>query len=111
MKRSLLVFALFACASHLSAQTEVKLSPIPLLFGYVAASVEQGISKSFGIDGDFILIEDFVGGNISGKYYFDPEKGIDKFHVGVIYWHTRKQLALAFCLDINGFPKKISFLN
>ena len=82
MKKLLLVFALLAYLSPLFAQTEVKLSPIPLLFGYVAASVEQGVSKSFGIEGDFILIEDFIGGNLSGKYYFDPSKGIDKFHVG-----------------------------
>ncbi len=83
MKKLLLVCALSVYVSQLAAQTDIKLSPIPLLFGYVAASVEQGLSESIGIEGDFILIEDFVGGNLSGKYYFEPEKGIDKFHVGV----------------------------
>lgn len=82
MKNLLLVIALSAYISNLSAQTEIKLSPFPLLFGFVAASVEQGVSASFGVEADIVFIEDYVGGNLSGKYYFEPERGIDKFHVG-----------------------------
>lgn len=64
------------------AQVEVKLSPIPLLFGDVALSVEGGISESFGIDGDIYIGSEVFLANLSGKYYFNPYRGIDRFHVG-----------------------------
>lgn len=85
MKKILFFTAAFLCIQQLAAQTELKISPIPLLFGVGAISIEQGISESFGLDGDIILGEDFFGANLSGKYYFNPERGIDKFHIGAFF--------------------------
>jgi len=82
MKKLYLFLALLVCIFHVNGQTEIKISPVPLLFGYVAASVEQAIYPSFGIDGDFYFIEETAGVNVSAKYYFNPVRGIDKFHVG-----------------------------
>lgn len=82
MKKCYLLLVLFAYASILSAQTEVKLSPLPLLFGGVFASVEQGVSPLIGIDADLAFVDGYTAFNLSGKYYFNPEKGIDKFHIG-----------------------------
>ncbi|MBL7826770.1 MAG: hypothetical protein JNJ57_09075 [Saprospiraceae bacterium] len=82
MKKLLFTFLAAGIGFQALAQTELKLSPIPLLFGYVALSVEQQINPSFGIDGDLLLLDGAFGANISGKYYFDPELGIDKFHIG-----------------------------
>ncbi len=105
MKKRLLIFALSAYMSQLAAQTEIKLSPVPLLFGYVAASVEHGVSESIGIEGDFILVEDFVGGNVSGKYYFEPVKGIDRFHVGA-FIGIQETVGIGFLLGYKWVSQK-----
>ncbi len=105
MKNLLLAFALFAYVSNLSAQTEIKLSPVPLLFGYVAASVEQGLSESFGVEGDVYFIEDFLGGSLSGKYYFEPARGIDKFHVGA-FIGIQEAIGVGFLLGYKWLSRK-----
>lgn len=83
MKKSLLLllFALFLSKTH--AQTEIKLSPFPLLFGVAAVSLEHGLSESWGLDADLIAGQGAFGGNLSGKYYFNPKTSIDRFHIGV----------------------------
>lgn len=88
MKKLFLITLLAFTAFQAKAQFEIKLSPIPLLFGSVAFSVEGAVSESFGLDGDLLLLTDdfsdpVLGANFSGKYYFNPSKGIDRFHVGV----------------------------
>lgn len=98
MKKFFLVLVSSACLFRLSAQTEVKVSPIPLLFGYVAASVEQGFNPSFGLDASLYYIEESWGGNLSAKYYFNPEKGIDKFHVGAFLGAQESAPGLGFLL-------------
>lgn len=82
MKKLLIAAAFIFGFVRLNAQTEVKISPVPLLFGYAAISVEQQVKSDFGIDVDLLLIDEFFGGNLSAKYYFNPERGIDKFHIG-----------------------------
>lgn len=78
----LLVF-LLASLHHLNAQTELKVSPVALLFGGLAFSAEQQITPSFGLDADILAAVDGFGANLSGKYYFDPQQGIDRFHIGI----------------------------
>lgn len=74
---------LLASLHHLNAQTELKVSPVALLFGGLAFSAEQQIAPSFGLDADILAAVDGFGANLSGKYYFDPREGIDRFHIGI----------------------------
>lgn len=78
----LLTLCLLLLAGRASAQFEVKLSPVALLFGAAAVSVEMGLSPSFGLDLDGIIADGGGGVNLSGKYYFNPQMGLDRFHVG-----------------------------
>ena len=84
MKKILtLTVLLLASLHHLNAQTELKVSPLALLFGGLALSAEQQITPSFGLDADILAAVDGFGANLSGKYYFDPNQGIDRFHIGI----------------------------
>lgn len=95
IKRALGVAVLITALCQVSlAQTEVKLNPIALLFSNISAGVEFGLSEDFGIEPR--LLVDFnsyeydgedseglrVGVIVEGKYYFNPEVGIDKWYIG-----------------------------
>lgn len=82
-KLGILPVLLLASLHHLNAQTELKVSPVALLFGGLAFSAEQQITPSFGLDADILAAVDGFGANLSGKYYFDPREGIDRFHIGI----------------------------
>lgn len=96
MRNLIFLLVLTAPALPLSAQTEIKISPIPLLFTTVAVSVEQGLSDSWGLDGDLIFGEDIFAVNLSGKFYFDPRYGLDRFHVGVFTGFLDDNVGLGF---------------
>lgn len=76
------------------SQTDVSINPIALLFKSINASAEQSLSENFGLEGSVsfnfpsydVLGEDLssrgFGIRALGKYYFKPEKAIDKFHIG-----------------------------
>ena len=85
MMKKIWILAVLLSASlhHLNAQTELKVSPVALLFGGLAFSAEQQITPSFGLDADILAAVDGFGANLSGKYYFDPREGIDRFHIGI----------------------------
>lgn len=85
MMKKILILPLLLLASmyHLNAQTELKVSPVALLFGGLAFSAEKQINPSFGIDADILAAGDGFGANLSVKYYFDPKQGIDRFHIGI----------------------------
>jgi hypothetical protein len=85
MMKKIWILPVFLLASlhHLNAQTELKVSPVALLFGGLAFSAEQQITPSFGLDADILAAVDGFGANLSGKYYFDPQQGIDRFHIGI----------------------------
>ena len=82
MKQIFLLLALAGCTTVASAQVDVKFSPIALLVPAAAVSVEVGLSEAWGIDGDGIIGDGGYLFNLSGKYYLNPEKGIDRFHIG-----------------------------
>ena len=82
MKKILCCALLALSINALSAQTEIKVSPIGLIFEVAAISVETAINPSFSLDGDAIIAADYFGFNLSGKYYFNPKAGIDGFHIG-----------------------------
>lgn len=76
------------------SQTDATINPIGLLFSSVNASIERSGSDHFGIEGSlsfnfssYDIVGEAFGSNgfgirAIGKYYFKPEKGIDKFHIG-----------------------------
>jgi hypothetical protein len=70
------------CSATLRAQTEIKLSPL-LIAGVVALSIEQGFGGEAGVELDVIGAEGGFYSYVSGKYYFNPRMGLDRFYAGV----------------------------
>lgn len=80
-----------------NAQIDVSVNPLGILFGTYGASVEKGFSENFGVEltADYSAIKydlgaddvssNGFGARIMGKYYFGPDKGIDKFNVAVYF--------------------------
>ena len=103
-----LFFCLFFgfCAFRMSAQAELKISPVPLLFGYVAASFEYGFTKDFGLEADYYYFEDFNAAAISAKYYFNPGSSIDRFHVGAFIGAAESAPGLGFLLGYKLVSRK-----
>ena len=85
MKKQLFSFLVLGILSFqfLHAQTEIKVSPVALLATVGAISVEHGFNDDFGMEADLY----FTGGGgaliLSAKYYFNPRKGLDRFHAGI----------------------------
>jgi len=89
--------AITLCCTYFvsTAQVEVKINPIGVLFGDPDLSGEFIISENIGVEPTFImtngsapLIGDNLrktglGGAVAGKYYFNPKKGADGFHAGL----------------------------
>lgn len=111
MKKLLFILLFAITVFHLKAQVEVKLSPVPLLFGDIALSVEGAVGESFGLDGDLWVgsgdtFDGNVAFNFSGKYYFNPEKRIDKFHVGVFLGVQNTAPGLGFLIGYKWVSSK-----
>src|SRR5262245_57323308 len=85
---------LLALVSQSSAQVDVQINPIAVLFSSVDLTAEFAVSQDFGIEGgldynfqnfdidDIEYKNNGVGIRAIGKYYFSPDKGIDKWNVG-----------------------------
>jgi hypothetical protein len=98
MKKQLLILVAFVCliASAANAQLDLKTRPIGLALGNYMLSAEYGVKPNFGVEGELGLSSSklevdgressrytgFVG-NLFGKYYFKPDKGTDKFCIGL----------------------------
>ena len=92
--KSFLFLCLIFCTTGASAQTDVSINPIGLLFSNIGVSLERPVSENFGLEGTAnfsfnkydALGDEFnsngFGLRALGKYYFKPEKGIDKFNIG-----------------------------
>jgi hypothetical protein len=93
MKKKLLTLVMFMMVAFYSfSQFELKFEPISLIFGQVPLSAEYVISKSVGIEGtvgysfgkdkNFSTSSNSQGLVVNGlfKFYFNPEKGGDKFY-------------------------------
>lgn len=95
MKKLLTLVVTILSLSSVFAQTEIKINPVGAIFGSPDVSVEFAVNEDVGI-------EPFIGVNFTkltvdnttykssgfgygaiGKYYFSPEKGIDKFYAGL----------------------------
>ncbi|MEN9444960.1 MAG: hypothetical protein RIS47_1851 [Bacteroidota bacterium] len=91
MRKIVLVMLIaMAFVPSLKAQFDVAINPIDLLFTKLVISAEIPVNEGFGLEGDFsynwkfLDVEgiDVLGLTAMGKYYFNPEVGIDKFYIG-----------------------------
>ncbi|MEZ4986132.1 MAG: hypothetical protein R2795_14020 [Saprospiraceae bacterium] len=82
MKRLLLIIPLFLLVKIACAQIEIKLSPL-LIAGVGALSVEYGLSEDAGVEWDGWVAGGGFYTYFSGKYYFNPKKGLDRFYGGI----------------------------
>ena len=95
MKNFFFTVLLLTCSLGLThAQTDVSISPYSLIVAKPAFSVEQSIARQVGLEGFFrlnnIITDPFglnrrysmvINANI--RYYLDPKKGYDRFHLGL----------------------------
>ena len=84
----------FVVAYKSTAQVDVQINPIGILFSSINVTAEFGVSDDFGIEGgldyDFQNFDidgseyrnNAVGIRAIGKYYFGPEDGIDRWTIG-----------------------------
>ena len=95
MKKLLTLVAAVMAFATVFGQTEVKINPVGALFSSPDVSVEFAVSEAIGIEPyiganwNKITVNDVaykstgVGYGLNGKYYFGPDKGIDKFYAGL----------------------------
>lgn len=95
MKKFIVLILVCAFTFKIQAQTELKINPLGLLFSSPDLSAEFGVAENIGIepfigvsflkltvDGDGYK-SNGLGYGVNGKYYFSPDKGIDKFYSGI----------------------------
>ena len=106
MKKLLLISLCAISFGRVSAQVELKISPVGLLFETVAISVESAVSENFGLDVDAIFNSEVSGFNVSGKYYFIPKYRIDGFHIGVFTGNLGDDFGFGFLAGTKLVSKK-----
>lgn len=87
MKKTLVIFPIFMVLLLLTprsaqAQFEAKAGPLGLLFGSVSLAAEYGFSDNFGAELHTFLDSDESYVWATGRYYFNPQRGLDRFHAG-----------------------------
>lgn len=92
--RPLLPFILVCFVATASNAQEIKANPIGILFGDVDIAYEHFIKEDWGIEGlvgftsrksDYLDREykrNAVSFGATGKHYFNPRRGCDRFHLG-----------------------------
>ncbi|MCB0495736.1 MAG: DUF3575 domain-containing protein [Cyclobacteriaceae bacterium] len=93
-KKSFILLALIALSLSAKAQFEAKINPFSILWGSIDVAAEYGFSDNFGIDlaptiaFDKQTLDDVeykstrAGVVVNPRYYFSPNKGLDKFYFG-----------------------------
>ena len=74
--------ALLGSSQLVAQQFEIKLSPL-LIAGVGAVALEYGVNDEFGVEWDGVAAEGGFYTYFSGKYYFNPRKGLDRFYGGI----------------------------
>lgn len=94
MKRIVLLFVLGLGFLKSEAQIDVSANPISLLFSNFDVALEYRLKEDFGIeltpslDFDKYSVNEVeykntgFGARLIGKYYFNPNKGCDKWNIG-----------------------------
>lgn len=88
MKNLVLSAILLLTCQIAQAQVELSANPIVLLFGAIQASVDINITEDWSVGGDVIAAEGGGGFFVSGRHYFNPKYGCDKFNVGTFVGGT-----------------------
>jgi hypothetical protein len=95
MKKLILAIAFMSSFAAVQAQTELKINPLGLLFLSPDLSAEFAVSEDIGIEPTVgisflkLKVEEEslkstgLSYGVQGKYYFNPDKGIDKFYAGI----------------------------
>lgn len=80
----LMIVLIVSTLQLVQAQTELKISPAALLAGAGAVGLEYGITEDFGVEVEAWAAPGGGALFVLGKYYLNPRKGLDRFHVGVL---------------------------
>jgi len=83
MKKLMMSLVLMTSMYTLNAQFEVKVNPIALIFTSVNVSAEYLVNDNLGLELDALLLDGDGGAYLTAKYYFNPQQGTDRFHVGI----------------------------
>lgn len=90
-----LLLCLLVSVSAVQAQVDFKINPVGLIFSRAIAAVEFGVKDNIGIEAQAglgwpsITIQDekfksnTVRYGVNARYYFSPDKGIDRFYAGI----------------------------
>lgn len=82
MKKIIICLLIFT-STNLFSQVEMKTNPVALLFEIGLLSLEYNNQKDWGGEIDLGFGQDFFVAYVTGKHYFNPKRGADKFNVGV----------------------------
>lgn len=84
MRKLLFVFVISSLffAKSINAQSEIKLSPV-ILGGVGMVSFEYGFNENVGVEMILLAASGGAGAAVSGKYYLNPNRGLDRFHLGM----------------------------
>ena len=94
MKKLTFLLAFIAMGFSSYAQFEIKINPVSILWSSFDISAEYGFNEKFGVD--VAPVFDFgktkynsleyknskIGAVINPRFYFNPNRGIDKFYFG-----------------------------
>lgn len=90
-----LVLFLLASFTVAQAQVDIKVNPVGLIFSRAILSAEFAIKDNIGIEAQggvawpsFSVNDEKFKSNtvrygVNGRYYFSPDKGIDRFYAGI----------------------------
>ncbi len=90
-----LMLCLLVSVSAVQAQVDIKINPVGLIFSRAIVSAEFGVKDNIGIEvhggvgwpsisiSDEKFKSNTVRYGLNGRYYFSPDKGIDRFYAGI----------------------------
>lgn len=83
MRKLLLTYFVLLSLAKLSAQVDIKLSPLLISGNIFLVSAEMELNDDMGLEANLQSItEDFFSTTIAYKYYLNPNYGTDRFYVG-----------------------------
>lgn len=82
MKKIILFSVLMANVHFAMAQMEIKTNPIAIIFEALPISLEYIANDSWGLELDGFVASGAGWLYFSGKHYFSPKVGADRFNIG-----------------------------
>ncbi len=68
-----------------NAQVEISANPFALLWGNIFAALEVNIGEDWGVGGDVFAGRGGGAIFVTGKHFFNPKFGCDKFNFGFFF--------------------------